>query len=94
MRTSWVLAVPILLTGVGFLAVALDLNLLLLNAPPSEGARTIAVQLGNVQMPLEAATLLNYLFLVIGLELVGAGLVIGLRRTPPQRGGPRARRRA
>lgn len=80
------------LTGVAVLAVGVDFNLLL-NAPLPLDTGAAVVQLGNAQIPVPTATLLQYLFLVIGLGLVTLGFVIGLRRRPrtnPQR-APRGR---
>jgi hypothetical protein len=92
MRTSKQFGMLVALTGVAVLAVAVDFNLLL-NAPLPADMGAAVVQLGNAQIPVPTATLLQYLFLAIGLGLVTLGFVIGLRRRPrsPPRRASRGR---
>ncbi len=81
MRISRQFGLIAALTGVAVLTVAVDFNLLLSTPVPVDTGGTV-IQLGSAQIPVPTATLLQYLFLVIGLGLVILGFVIGLRRSP------------
>ncbi len=93
MRTTWLLGVPVVMIGVAFLATALDFNVML-SAPLPADAQATGIQVGNARIPVATAILLQYLFFVLGLELVVSGFVMGLRGRPrahPKRASPRPR---
>ena len=81
MRINRVVGFPIVLTGLAFLAVGLDLGGLL-HAAQSADLQD-AILLGPATVSVATATLLEILFLVIGAATVVFGAIVRFRGTAP-----------
>jgi hypothetical protein len=84
MRTYRVFGLPILLVGVLFLALSFNL-FYLLNVTATADIQSTEIQLGSTDLGGGTALFLQYLFFILGVELVVPGALIAARgRSPPQ----------
>ncbi len=73
---------PVALVGMALVATAFDINFLLAS-PQSADLQNVGIRMGDAQLPLGSATVLGFLFFVIGVAIINAGVAVRLYGRAP-----------
>ncbi len=77
LRTNRLFGLPVALVGMAFLAVAFNIDFLLAS-PQTADIQNAGIRMGGAPLSFGTATLLGFLFFVLGVGILNAGVAIRL----------------